>query len=227
MPISLPRGEEDYRVTRHFESAQNMQAKPERKVVALSAPGFEPDKMLSLIRHPNNSLKLNPEQDWLYGIIGAAMGVVGFTFWFWAAQRSMIRSLSLFEDLVYGAAVGKLPWGKLLGLGVLSMVLLTAVMTVAGNRIGGRKREWMEAIAFHGGAQAWFGAAFAVTGVIGLWLWKPSLLIMLALLLLNLALLLARSIELHEVEGGRLFAFLGTVMGIYAAVVGIAAALSF
>jgi hypothetical protein len=191
----------------------------EKGVIFMSASGFEPKKLLSLLRNPNNSLKLEPKDDWLYGFIGAALGVAGFAFWVWTVQMGFIHSLSLIADFVLNAAVGSTPTARLFWVGIVSIIVLVTVLTIAGNRMGGRKRSWMEAAAYHGGTQTWFGAAYFVNGIIALAVWKISLVLILALLFLNLSVLVTQAAELHEVAGGRRFAYLGLVLGIYVTVV--------
>lgn len=193
----------------------------------MSAQGFEPKKLLSLIRNPGNSRQLEPQDDWLYGVMGAAIGVAGFTLWAWAELSGVRRTLSLFADLVFSAVVSGSSIGKLLWTGILSIVFLSALLTIAGNRLGRRKRDWMEAAAYYGGAQAWFGIAMGLNALVGLVLWKVSLMLMLALLLLNLNWLLAQASELHEVESGRKLLFPGIVIGLYAAVLSVATVWTF
>jgi len=193
----------------------------------MSSQGFEPKKLLSLIRNPGNSRNLTPHDDWLYGVIGAAIGVAGFTLWAWAEQSGIRRTLSLFADLVFSAVISGSSIGKLLWVGILSIIVLSALLTIAGNRIGERKRSWMEAAAYYGGAQVWFGVAMGLNALIALVLWKVSLMLMLALLLLNLNWLLTQASELHEVGSGRKLLFLGIVIGIYAALLAVATAWTF
>lgn len=193
----------------------------------MSAQGFEPKKLVSLIRNPGNSRQLEPQDDWLYGVIGAAIGVAGFTLWAGAELSGVRRTLSLFADLVFSAVVSGSSIGKLLWTGILSIVVLSAVLTIAGNRLGGRKRGWMEAAAYYGGAQAWFGIAMGLNALVALVLWKVSLMLMLALLLLNLNWLLAQASDLHEVGIGRRLPFLGVVIGVYAAILSVAVAWTF
>ncbi|MBW5447415.1 hypothetical protein GE107_15260 [Cohnella sp. CFH 77786] len=187
----------------------------------MSAPGFEPRKLLGLVIHPDNSLKLEPKDDWLYGVVGAAMGTVGFAFWVWAVHFGFVRSLTVFADLIYTALVGSSPTGRFLWIGIVSIIALIAVLSIAGNRMGGRKRNWMEAVAHLGGAQAWFGAAFAVNGLVALALWKISMVLMLSLLLLNLVVLVSRAADLHEVGSARRFAYAGLSLVIYATAVAV------
>lgn len=182
----------------------------------MSSNGFEPKKLLSLLRHPGNSRKLEPTDDWLYGVIGSAIGIVGFALWAWAEQSGIRRSLSLFASFMFSAVLQHSVVGKLLWLGILSIILLTALLGIAGNRMGGRNRNWMEVVACYGGAQAWFGAAYAISAVVGLGLWKVSIVLMAALLLLNLNWLTTQAMDFHEVEDGKRLAFLGLVLGIYA-----------
>ncbi|WP_164472604.1 hypothetical protein [Cohnella candidum] len=187
----------------------------------MSAPGFEPKKVLGLIKHPNNSMKLEPKDDWLYGFIASAIGILGFAIWFWALQNGFVRSLSFFADLVYSAAIGGASVGKSLWAGIVSIIVIVVVLTAAGNRLGESKRGWMEASAYLGGTQAWFGAAYLVNGLIAFVLWKFSLVLMIGLLLLNLCTLLFAAVELHEVTSGRRFVFFGIVIGVYVIAIGV------
>jgi hypothetical protein len=191
----------------------------EEGVIFMSASGFEPKKLLSLLKHPNNSLKLEPKDDWLYGFIGAALGVAGFAFWVWTVQMGFMHSLSMIADFVLSAAVGSSPTARFFWVAIVSIIVLVTVLTIAGNRMGRHKRSWMEAAAYHGGTQTWFGAAYFVNGIIALAVWKISLVLILTLLFLNLSVLVTQAAELHEVAGGRRFAYLGLVLGVYVTVV--------
>jgi hypothetical protein len=188
----------------------------------MSANGFEPGKLLLLLRHPGNSRRLEPADDWLYGVIGAAIGVAGFALWAWAEQSGIRSTLSFFGSLLFSTALQQAIVGELIWLGILSIILLTALLAIAGNRMGGRKRNWMEAIAYCGGAQVWFGAAFAVCAIVGLVLWKVSLVLAVVLLLLDLNWLTLQAMELHAVEDGKRLQFLCTVLGIYASLMALA-----
>lgn len=176
---------------------------------------FDPRKLAELAKNPGNGRRLVPEEDWLLGIVGGVAGVLGFTFWVWAVQRGMRRSFNLFEDMVFTGVVGTAPVGAALWISIVSVAALIASLALLGNRLGAKKRGWMEIAAFQGGAQLWFGAAYFLCGIVSLAAWNVSVLAMGVLLLLNFYYLVSQAEELHEVDTRRKLPYLAACLGVY------------
>lgn len=177
--------------------------------------GVDVQKLIELMKNPSSSLKLQPVTEWIYGAIGAAVGVVGFFFWVWAIQESFKNQLksSLFGGIDFGNLVlynllGFTSPGKYLVISVFSIVLLAGSLMVIGNRLGARKRSWIETATFQGSTQLLFGAAWIVTGIIAFLSIQLSLLLGAIALLINLLVVLTQAEDLHEVGRDRRFLFI-------------------
>ncbi|CAI6044637.1 hypothetical protein [Cohnella sp. JJ-181] len=159
-----------------------------------------PRLLLALLRNPSAALALRGAEDLPIGLIGAAASVVGFYVWVLAVQNRVEHGLSFFSTLFMGGLFSAALAFKLLLLGLLSLLCVTASLSAVGNRLGRRKRSWIEIVTHQGGSQLMFGAGYLVSSVVAFLSVKLSLALTGGLLLLSLLLLVIHALELHEVE---------------------------
>ncbi|WP_239618288.1 hypothetical protein [Cohnella mopanensis] len=171
--------------------------------------GIDVQKLLALLKNPSSALKLQPLTEWIYGAIGAGVGVIGFFFWIWSIQEELKNDFfGAIGNLVFLSLLGFTTPGKYLVIGIFSIALLVGSLTLVGNWIGGRKRSWMEAITFQGSTQLLFGAGWIVSGIVAFLSLQLSMLIGVILLLINLILAVTQAEDLHEVSRDRRFLYI-------------------
>jgi hypothetical protein len=178
--------------------------------------GVESGKLIDLLRNPSSALNLQPQKDWMYGAIGAIVGVIGFFFWIWCFQEAIKQKLfSVLGNLFLYSILGMATPGKYFLIGLFSVVLLVGTLTVLGNWQGARKRNWMEVVTLQGSSQLLFGAVWIVSGLLAFMSLQLSMLLGAAALLINLLLLVAQAQDFHEVSRERRFLYIVYAMGIY------------
>ncbi|WP_256759925.1 hypothetical protein [Cohnella sp. WQ 127256] len=178
---------------------------------ASSSPlsGIDVQKLLGLIKNPSSALQLQPLTEWIYGAIGAAVGVLGFFFWIWAAQEQLANDLfGNIGNLIFLSVISFALPGKSLVIGIFSIALLVGSLTLIGNRLGARKRNWMEAVTYQGSTQLQFGVGWIVCGVVAFLSLQLSMLIGVILLLICLLVVVTQAEDLHEVSRERRFLFI-------------------
>lgn len=191
-------------------------------------------KLLVLLKNPMASVRLQPATDWIYGVIGAVVGVIGFWFFVWMLKEKItpdfdigdglggaLSALSSFAysiDSPFSSLFMALSPGKYLILGVVSAALVGVAFTLVGNWIGGRKRSWTEAATYYGGTQLLFGAGLIVAGILALISAKLGALVAALLLAINLVVLVIQALALHEVSRERVFQYAYCSVGGYGVV---------
>lgn len=188
-------------------------------------------KLLALLKNPTASVRLQPATDWIYGVIGAAVGVIGFWFFVWMLHEKVTPDTSDMGDLgdLFGALgsitrsfdspffslFAPLSAGEYLVLAIISIALAGAAFTLVGNWIGGRKRSWTEAATYYGGTQLLFGAGLIVAGILALISAELGSLVAVLLLAINLITLVIQALALHEVNRDRVFQYVYSAVGGY------------
>ncbi|MFD0673421.1 hypothetical protein [Cohnella sp. GCM10027633] len=213
----------------------------ERQTAAASAPqqpqGSQPgsnplasvdtQKLIGLLKNPSASVKLQPATDWIYGAIGAAIGVIGMWFFVWALKEKVTPDASDIDDLLGGAFssllsafdspfwsfFGAVSPGTYLILSACSIALAAVALTLIGNWVGGRKRSWLEAVTYYGGSQVLFGAGLLVSGIVAFASAELGSLIAALLLAVNLVTLVIQGLALHEVSRDRVFQYVYASVG--------------
>ncbi|QJD83983.1 hypothetical protein [Cohnella herbarum] len=171
--------------------------------------GVDFQKLLELAKNPSSSLKLQPLTEWIYGAIGAVVGVLGFFIWIWAIQEEIKNELfGGLGNLVFLSLLGFTTPGKYLVIGIFSIALLVGSLTLIGNLLGAKKRSWMEAVTYQGSTQLLFGAGLIVAGLVAFVSLQLSMLLGVILLLINLLLVVTQAEDLHEVGRERRFLFI-------------------
>ena len=188
---------------------------------------IDSQKLLSLLKNPTSSVKLQPATDWIYGVIGALVGVIGFWFFVWALKEETtpdfgggdfaealgaLASLSVFDSPFWGL-YGSMGPGKYLILGVCAIALAAVAFTLVGNWIGGRKRSWQEAATYYGGTQVQTGAGLIVSGILVFISAELGALVATLLLVLSLIVLVIQGLALHEVSRERVFSYIYQSVG--------------
>lgn len=158
-----------------------------------------PRLLLALLRNPSAALALRGAEDLPLGLIGAAASVAGFYVWVLAVQNRIEHAMSFFSVLFVSRLFTPGLALKLLLLGLLSLLAVTASLSAVGNRLGRRKRSWIEIVTYQGSSQLMFGAGYLVSALTAFLSVRLSLALTGGLLLLSLLLLVIHALELHEV----------------------------
>ncbi|WP_027087907.1 hypothetical protein [Cohnella panacarvi] len=191
------------------------------------AANIDGQKLLGLLKNPTASVKLQPATDWIYGVIGAAIGVIGFWFFVWALHEETtpdfgddfagalgaLASLGRAFDSPFWSLYGAMGAGKYLILGVCAIVLAAVAFTLVGNWIGGRKRTWQEAATYYGGTQLQTGAGLIIAGILTFISAELGALVATLFLLLSLVVLVIQGLALHEVSRERVFPYIYQSVG--------------
>lgn len=193
------------------------------------AANIDTQKLLGLLKNPTASVKLQPATDWIYGVIGAAIGVIGFWFFVWALHEETTPDTSGVEGLgdLFGALgsltrafdspfwslYGSMGAGKYLILAVCAIALAAVAFTLVGNWIGGRKRSWQEAATYYGGTQVQTGAGLIIAGILVFVSAELGALVATLVLLLSLVVLVIQGLALHEVSRERVFTYVYQSVG--------------
>lgn len=186
-------------------------------------------KLLVLLKNPSASVRLQPATDWIYGAIGAAIGVIGMWFFVWALKEKITPDTSDIDGLgdLFGALgsftrafdspfwsfFGAASPGTYLILSICSIALVGVALTLLGNWIGGRKRSWLEAATYYGGSQVLFGAGLLVSGIVAFISAEFGSLLAALLLAVNLVTLVIQGLALHEVSRERVFQYVYSSVG--------------
>lgn len=176
---------------------------------------LNPRSMLALLRNPSAALALRGAQDLPLGVLGAAASVLGFYIWVLAAQNRIGHALSFFSSLFMGNLLSAGLAFRLLVLALLSLISLTVALSAVGNRLGARKRSWIEIVTHQGGSQLMFGTGYLVSAAVAFLSVKLSFALTGGLLILSLLLLAVHALELHEVERGHNFAYISLSVVLY------------
>lgn len=190
---------------------------------------IDTQKLIGLLKNPTSSVKLQPATDWIYGVIGAVIGVIGFWFFVWALHEKTtpdtsgveglgdlfgaLGSLSKAFDSPFWSLYGSMGAGKYLILGVCAIVLAAVAFTIVGNWIGGRKRTWQEAATYYGGTQVQTGAGLIIAGILAFISAELGALVATLFLLLSLVVLVIQGLALHEVSRERVFPYIYQSVG--------------
>ncbi|MFC5531237.1 hypothetical protein [Cohnella yongneupensis] len=185
-------------------------------------------KLIGLLKNPTASVRLQPAVDWIYGVIGAAIGVLGFFFFVWALKNettpdvdagdldglfSALSSITTAWDSPFFSLFGSLKSGEYLIVAVCAIVLAGVAFTLVGNWIGGRKRTWTEAATYYGGTQLMFGVGLFVSGIIAFISVELASFLGALLLVVSLLVLVIQALALHEVTRDRVFPYIYQSIG--------------
>ncbi len=193
------------------------------------AANIDGQKLLGLLKNPTASVKLQPATDWIYGAIGAAIGVIGFWFFVWALHEETtpdtsgveglgdlfgaLGSLSKAFDSPFWSLYGSMGAGKYLILGICAIALAAVAFTLVGNWIGGRKRSWQEAATYYGGTQVQTGAGLIIAALLTFISAELGAFVATMFLLLSLVVLVIQGLALHEVSRERVFPYIYQSVG--------------
>lgn len=190
---------------------------------------IEVRKLIGLLKNPTASVKLQPALDWIYGVFGAVVGVIGFWFFVWALKEettpdtsgagdlgevfAALGSLARSFDSPFWSLYGSMSAGKYLILAVCAIALAAVAFTLVGNWIGGRKRTWQEAATYYGGTQLQTGAGLIIAGILVFISAELGALVATLLLLLSFVALVIQGLALHEVSRERVFPYIYQTVG--------------
>lgn len=189
----------------------------QRKSFSLDIP-----KLLALLRNPSAGLALRGVEDFPYGVAGAGLSIVGFFLWVLSVQHQIKRAISFLYDIAvipfagYGAAF------KYLLLAVLSLAALAASLSLVGNRLGRRKRAWIEVVTHQGASQLLFGAGYLVSALVAFLSLNLSFVLTVGLLLLSLIMMAVHALELHDVDRRQTFPAIASAIVLYVVLLSVA-----
>lgn len=177
-------------------------------------------KILNLLKNPMSALQLKAETDFMYGILGLVVSLLGFVLWAWSFKHQLIKLMILgFGSLIsdekesYREASEYLPIvNHMLLLGFVSLIVLVGITFLLGNKMGLHKLHWKDSIVQLGGLQLISGVGFIVAALMMFVLIKLSFLLLFTTLLATLALTLVAGIEMFRIRRDRIALFIGLIV---------------
>ncbi|MCQ6561946.1 hypothetical protein [Paenibacillus mendelii] len=126
--------------------------------------------VLKLLKDPQYGLNLNPDKDFIYGILGLVASILGFTIW---AGLLGMRIDSLFSGLLGlggfgGDSIGGAFTGRMLLTAILSIAALHGMLWLLGSWQGTNKLSFKAFITYAGSMHYLSGAGFVVAGLCAL-----------------------------------------------------------
>lgn len=187
--------------------------------VALS-PKFTLDGklFLRLLKNPDNSMRLHPEKDFLYGIIGILLSIAGFFMWALALQKHIQDSLSsilgvfdLFDRSTKGISIAP----NLLWLGLASILSLIGVLWGVGNWAGYRKYSLKEITTYLGAMQITSGVGFLVAAAFLFISYQLSILLVIFNLLITFVMTIMGAHDMYRINSDRRLQLIALTVGCY------------
>lgn len=177
-------------------------------------------KILNLLKNPMSALQLKAETDFMYGILGLVVSLLGFVLWAWSFKHQLIKLMILgFGSLIsdekesYREASEYLPIvNHMLLLGFVSLIVLVGITFLLGNKMGLHKLHWKDSIVQLGGLQLISGVGFIVAALMMFVLIKLSFLLLFTTLLATLALTFVAGIEMFRIRRDRIALFIGLIV---------------
>lgn len=181
-------------------------------------------RVFSLFKNPERAKELQPDKDFLYGVLGIVASLLGFLIWAWLFNKKISDLLNdMFgfgDDSIFGlysasSHVSSKLIGKLFLLGIISMAALLASLWLAGNWRGSRKLSAKELITYIGGMQYTFAAGFVITGLFTFVSLRFSYVLLFINLLMALVTTVLSASEISEVPKERRFSYIILGISIY------------
>ncbi|QGQ96137.1 hypothetical protein EHS13_15265 [Paenibacillus psychroresistens] len=189
------------------------------KDISALASQIDKNLVLELLKNPLVGLRLDPVKDIKYGIIGLAASIIGFIIWAVLISHkigNIVNGLfGGFSMLMGESSLGSQLIGKLILIGILSIISLMVSVWGIGNWRGNRKINWAEIITRIGSMQLSFGAGFLITGILGLFSLYLSFLAIAIVAFTNLIITVLGGNELYEVEKDHRFLFITLLTSTY------------
>jgi hypothetical protein len=188
------------------------------KDISALASQIDKNLILELLKNPLVGLRLDPAKDIKYGIIGLAASIIGFLIWavlISAKIGNIVDGLFGGFGIMGGSSLGSQFIGKLILIGILSIISLLVSVWAIGNWRGNRKIKWIEITTRIGGMQLSFGAGFVIAGILGLFSLLLSFLAIAIVLFTNLITTVLGGNELYEVENNHRFSFIALIASTY------------
>ncbi|EFM10842.1 hypothetical protein PaecuDRAFT_2089 [Paenibacillus curdlanolyticus YK9] len=207
--------------------------------VAQLSKQIDTSVIVSLLKNPQQALKLQPAKDFIYGVLGVAASLLGFLIWAWIFGQKMESLLgdlfgglfggfSDFDDLgdySDGSSIGAAITGKLIVLGIISIIALFGSLWVVGNWKGERKHAFKDAITYLGAAQYTFGAGFVLAGVCSFINLRIAFIVLSVNLLTVLVTTVMHAVALWQVREDRRLTVVGLSVGLYLVLVALLSAI--
>ncbi|WP_223879970.1 hypothetical protein [Paenibacillus spiritus] len=182
--------------------------------------------MLYLMKNPERAATLQPEKDFVNGLLGLVASLLGFMIWGWALNKKIFDIIGsvfggfggyddyydLFEP---SSAVSSAVMGRVFVLGLVSILVLTASVWLIGQWRGSRKLTAKEVVTYIGGMQYTFGAGFVVAALCTLINLRLATLVLLVNLIAALTTTVISSSDIFRVSRERRFSFITLSIAVY------------
>lgn len=213
------------------------QAQPVFKQPSLGAGNqVDVNVIVGLLKNPQKALELRPEKDLIYGVLGLVASLLGFMIWGWMIGRKIDSMLggflgfgggiNDFEDLLDDTpSVSGLIIGKIIMLGIVSIVALFGSLWAVGSWQGNRKSSFKDYLVRLGAMQYVFGAGFIISGVCSFINLRVALIVLVINLLTALITTVMGSLELADVRSDRKVTAVALTMAAYLVLLAILSAI--
>ncbi|MCR8642614.1 hypothetical protein NV379_08050 [Paenibacillus sp. N1-5-1-14] len=178
------------------------------------------NKVLTILKNPQMSLRLDPAKDLTYGVLGIAASIVGFLIWAIIIQNKIEDMLGNSFGSLMMMAGGRISFGsgiawKMFLLGILSLAALLGTVYIIGNWLGTRKLSFIEIAVKIGGMHLTSGAGFVLVGIVSLINMSVGFSLLMILLISALIWTVMGANQLMEVQEERRIAFIGSTIAVY------------
>ncbi|WP_442602173.1 hypothetical protein [Paenibacillus sp. KN14-4R] len=206
----------------HTGPAASTQANPIMEDLTRAVKQIDGNVVLTLLKNPQQGLKLQPSKDLMYGLLGIAASLIGFLIWAFIMQNKIEEFFGkTFGNLMMLMGGGRAPsfgsgiaW-KLFLMGLLSIIAFLGAIYIIGNWIGSKKLSVTEVVVRLGGMQLTTGAGFVVVGLFTLINVSIGMSLMLILLLSTLLWTVMGANQMYEISEDRRISFITLTIALY------------
>lgn len=133
--------------------------------------------LFSLLKNPTGGLKLNPEKDWIYGLIGIGASIIGLFLWALVVLQKIKGQINSAGSVLNEFFGGSSMFGmtlryvyakQMLVTSFFALAILLAVLWLIGNWKGERKLAIKEYITYLGSMQGAAGVGFLLGAILSL-----------------------------------------------------------
>lgn len=163
--------------------------------------GLDPSVIIQLLKRPMSSLNLNAQKEWLYGLIGIAASILGFTIWGLSFAKQVFKSvfggIGMFSHMI-------LPYKNSFSIALLSMAVFMVALWGAGVVFGRKKLAFMEVLTKIGALQFIFGVVFLIAGILCFISTQVAAFLVVLTLLVTLVASVIAAVQIFQVENDKL-----------------------
>lgn len=190
--------------------------------VSQSPKTVDGGRILRFLRNPLEALGLT-EKEWLYGVLGLAASFLGFLIWvllFGGQITELIYGFMPFGGLFGPSELTFAIFGRMFGIGLLSMIALLAALWLTGWWRSGVQPSWKAFLTQIGGMQYIAGAGFLLAGILS-FSFPLSILVLGITLLSSLVLSVYGGVEASGVSKERTSTYMILSVTLYLVLLGV------